>query len=131
MWWERRWLISRGDLSTRGVTHVLEGHAVIRLTSTGVPRTTPAQRSRQARTSACYVGVLLLLGVDEAKWPWLPHRAAPSNRMVHPSRERQCPRVAEGGTGRRPHARPEAALPTAKPAALTQYRNSSPIAHRS
>jgi len=36
--------------------------------------------------------------------------------------------VAEGGTGRRPHARPGAALPTAKPAALTQYRKSSPIA---
>ena len=34
--------------------------------------------------------------------------------------------VAEGGTGRRPHARPEAALPSAEPAALTQYRNSSP-----
>jgi hypothetical protein len=33
----------------------------------------------------------------------------------------------EGGTGRRPHARPEAGLPTAQPAALTQYRNSSPI----
>ena len=44
-----------------------------------------------------------------------------------PSKERGCARVAEGGTGRRPHARPEAALPTAKPAALTQYRNSSPI----
>ena len=44
-----------------------------------------------------------------------------------PSKERGCTRVAEGGTGRRPHARPEAALPTAKPAALTQYRNSSPI----
>jgi len=45
-----------------------------------------------------------------------------------PSKERECARVAEDGTGRRPHARPEAALPTAKPAALTQYRNSSPIA---
>lgn len=36
--------------------------------------------------------------------------------------------AAEGGTGRRPHARPTAAAPAAKPAALTQYRNSSPIA---
>jgi len=36
--------------------------------------------------------------------------------------------AAELGTGRRPHARPTTALPTAKPAALTQYRNSSPIA---
>jgi hypothetical protein len=35
--------------------------------------------------------------------------------------------VAEGRTGRRPHARPEATLPTAKPADLTQYRNSSPL----
>jgi len=73
------------------------------------------------------MGVLLLLGVDEAKWPWLPHRAAPA-QQDGPSKERGCARVAEGGTGRRPHARPEAALPTAKPAALTQYRNSSPIA---
>ena len=46
----------------------------------------------------------------------------------------RCPQAglsqgeAEGGIGRRPHARPEAALPSAKPAALTQYRNSSPIA---
>ena len=72
------------------------------------------------------MGVLLLLGVDEAKWPWLPHRAAPA-KQDGPSKERGCARVAEGGTGRRPHARPEAALPTAKPAALTQYRNSSPI----
>jgi hypothetical protein len=29
---------------------------------------------------------------------------------------------AEGGIGGRPHAQPEAALPSAKPAALTQYR---------
>jgi hypothetical protein len=71
------------------------------------------------------MGVLLLLGVDEAKWPWLPHRAAPA-QQDGPSKERGCARVAEGGTGRRPHARPEAALPSAKPAALTQYRNSSP-----
>lgn len=35
-------------------------------------------------------------------------------------------RAAEGGTGRRPHARPEAVPPSAQPAALTQYRNSSP-----
>ena len=44
------------------------------------------------------------------------------------SKERGCARVAEGGTGQRPHARPEAALPPAQPAALTQCRNSSPIA---
>ena len=37
------------------------------------------------------------------------------------------PGASEGGTGRRPHARPEASPPPAKPAALTQYRNSSPI----
>ena len=36
--------------------------------------------------------------------------------------------LAKGGTGRRPHARPTAALRPAKPVALTQYRNSSPIA---
>jgi hypothetical protein len=76
------------------------------------------------------MGVLLLLGVDEVKWPWLPHRAAPAEQDG-PSKERECARVAEGGTSRRPHARPEAALPTAKPAALTQYRNSSPIATHS
>ena len=63
------------------------------------------------------MGVLLLLGVDEAKWPWLPHRAAPA-QQDGPSKERGCARGAEGGTGRRPHARPEAAAPTAKPAAL-------------
>jgi hypothetical protein len=31
--------------------------------------------------------------------------------------------AAEDGTGRRPHARPEAASPSAEPAALRQYRN--------
>ena len=35
-----------------------------------------------------------------------------------PPKKRGCARVAEGGTGQRPHARPEAALPTAKPTAL-------------
>ena len=35
--------------------------------------------------------------------------------------------AAQGGTGRRLHARPEAPLPSAQPAALTQYRNSSPL----
>src|SRR5664280_1372635 len=35
--------------------------------------------------------------------------------------------AAEGGTGRRPHARPTAAARSAKPAALTQYGNSSPL----
>jgi hypothetical protein len=38
--------------------------------------------------------------------------------------------AVEGGTGRRPHTRPEAALPSAKPATLTQYRNSSPRRRR-
>ena len=76
-------------------------------------------------SASAAMGVLLLLGVDEAKWPWLPHRAAPA-QQDGPSKERGCARAAEGGTGRRPHARPEAALPPAQPAALTQYRNSSP-----
>ena len=35
--------------------------------------------------------------------------------------------AAQGWTGRRPHARPKAALPPAEPAALTQYRKSSPL----
>jgi hypothetical protein len=61
----------------------------------------------------------------------LPHPAARApSRMVglFKGLRNACTRVAEGGTGRRPHARPEATPPSAKPAALTQYRNSSPIA---
>jgi len=89
-------------------------------------RTTGGSGPRHLNALVAAMGVLLLLGVDEVEWPWLPHRAAPA-QQDGPSKARGCARVAEGGTGRRPHARPEAALPPAKPAALTQYRNSSPM----
>src|SRR5450631_2433900 len=51
-------------------------------------------------------------------------RQEPGTGLVAVGRSSWRSGVAEGGTGRRPHARPGASLPSA----LTQYRNSSPIA---
>lgn len=39
-------------------------------------------RASSERTHLHVVGVLLLLGADEAKWQWLRHRAAPPSRTV-------------------------------------------------